>query len=199
MSDEIKDAEKYLEARLAECSSRPELHKNTIAVYNSYLKVIRERPGDYIKEAGDMFAVMKAEQLDRNEDFALLYEKFSQVEKVKAYKTISEAVQNSSGYGDIYMKTGDARQATEALLNIEYKKRELLANLCRGITAWRVEIPAERGSIKANIIKHWNSLQELDPQLSWEKIKTQPGYRNSLYYNDGQFALIEKWFREITA
>lgn len=199
MSDEIKDAERYLAARLAECSGRPDLHRNTIEVYNNYLKIIRERPQDYVKEAGDMFAVMKAEQLDRNEDFAILYEKFRQEEKVKAYRTRAEAVKSSTGYSDIYSKTGDVKKATESMLNAEYRKREYLANLCRGIVAWKVEIASERGMTGNSVIKLWSSLKELDPQISWEKIKTHPVYRDSLYYNDGQFTLIEKWFREITA
>jgi len=53
MSEEIINAEKYLSGRLAECGNRPDLHRHTIAVYNNYLKILKERPGDYAHEAGD--------------------------------------------------------------------------------------------------------------------------------------------------
>ncbi len=199
MGDEIKDAEKYLVARLAECQGRPDLHKNTMAVYNNYIKVIRERPGDYVKEAGDMFAVMRAEQLDRNEAFAMLYEKFGQDERVQAYDARAEAVKQASGYGDFHLKLGAARKATDELVNMEYKKRDLLAELCRCIVAWKVAIPSDRGTLKANAVGFWNSLRAYDSELSWDKLKAHPPYRNSVYYNNGQFALLEKWFRELSA
>jgi len=197
MADEIRDAEKYLEARLEEFLKRPELHRNTIEVYNSYLKIIRERPQDYAREVGDMFAVMKAEQLDRNESFAALYRKFSQKERVDAYEARINAFRESSGYGDIYLKSNDVQKATEYLLNFEYKRRELLADFFRGIVAWKIAIPADRITLRESVISLWNSLVKLDSELCWEKMKVHPVYRNCLYYNEGQFALLEKWFMEI--
>lgn len=135
MSEEILNAEKYLSARLAECNGRPDLHKNTMEVYNGYLKIIKERPQDYAREVGDMFPVMKAEQLDRNENYIKLYTKFSQKERVEAYTLRAKAVKESAGYGDFYTKNNKAQKDTEPLVGLEHKKRELLANLMRGIVA----------------------------------------------------------------
>ncbi|HNW27520.1 MAG TPA: hypothetical protein PKN50_03490 [Spirochaetota bacterium] len=60
MDQTIKNAELYLKARLAEGARRPDLHRNINPVYERYLQVLRERPRDYAREAGGMFAVMRA-------------------------------------------------------------------------------------------------------------------------------------------
>jgi hypothetical protein len=198
MSDEISNAEKYLEARLAECLGRPELHKNTSDVYNNYLKIIRERPQDYVREAGDMFPVMKGEQLDRNENYLMLYKKFSQKERVEAYTIRAKAVRESTGYGDFYTKNGQAQKETEHLIGLEYKKRELLADIMRRIISWKVALDAEKGSCKTKVLGLWKSLLELDPDLNWQKLSSFPPYRNSIYYNNGQMSMLENWFREIS-
>lgn len=197
MSDEIENAEKYIEARLAECLPRPELHRNIIEVYKQYLKIIKERPQDYVREAGDMFAVMRGEQLDRNENLEALHKKFSHAETADAYKARAEAVRASTGYGDIYIKAGEARKATEHLLSIEQSRRDSLAVLCRGIVAWKVAIDSDRSGLKNAVIGSWESLKKLDSDLSWEKLRSHPPYRNSLYYNNEQLSLLEGWFMEI--
>ena len=116
MSEEIQNAKKYLSGRLAECSGRPDLHRHTVEVYGNYLKTVSERPQDYVKEAGDMFAVMQAEQLDRNENYIALYKKFSQEERVEAYTLRAEAVKESTGYGDFYTKNNQAQKKIQRLL-----------------------------------------------------------------------------------
>ncbi len=197
MSSELDNAEKYLEARLAECLPRPELHRNTIDVYRHYLKIIKERPQDYVREVGDMFPVMKSEQLDRNENFANLHGNFLHKEIADAYTARAGAVRASTGYGDIYIKTGEAQKATEHLLSLEQNKRDSLAVLCRGIVAWKVAIDKDRSGLKSRVISSWESLKKLDSDLSWEKLKSHPPYRNSLYYNNEQLSLLENWFMEI--
>ena len=197
MSEEIVNAEKYLTARLAECSNRPDLHRHTVEVYGNYLKTVSERPQDYVKEAGDMFAVMQAEQLDRNENYIALYKKFSQEERVEAYTLRAEAVKESNGYGDFYTKNNQAQKETEHLIGLEHKKRELLSNTMRGIIAWRVAIDSDRKAYKDKVTDSWNSLKKTDPDLNWRKIRTFPPYRNCLYYNDRQLDMLEKWFTEI--
>jgi hypothetical protein len=198
MNEEIMNAEKYLSGRLAECMGRPGLHRHTIEVYNNYLKILKERPQDYVQEVGDMFAVMQAEQLDRNEDFIVLYKKFSQEERVRAYTIRAKAVQGSSGYGDFYSRNSNAQKETEPLITLEYRKRELLSNIMRGIVAWKVALEPEKDPCGKKVTGYWNSLKGLDPGLDWQRIREFPPYRNCLYYNEEQINMLENWFREIS-
>ncbi len=197
MDERIKDAELYLAARLAECEGRPDLHRNTAQVYRNYLAVVRERPNDYVREAGDMFAVMKAEQLDRNENFAALHRKFRNFESVLAYEERAKAVGESTGYGDFYTKNGEAQKRTKGLLDIEFEKRDLLMSLMKSIVAWRVGIPADRASAKPQARAAWGRLAQIDSDFSWERIRSHPPYRNCLYYNNEQLGLLERWFKEM--
>jgi hypothetical protein len=197
MDGYLQDAERYLTARLSECDRRLDLHQHTAEVYRSYLKIIHERPQDYIKEAGDMFAVMKAEHLDRNENFAGLSRKFNQQERVKAYNTRAQSVKSTTGYGDFFLKNGDAQKQTEPLLGIEYQRRDLVAEFFRLIVAWRVAHSADKSAGARKAAKAWDELKKNDPEISWQRFRSHPPYRNCLYYNDEQFDLLEHWFKEI--
>ena len=199
MRDPVRDAELYLKSRLAEGDRRPDLHKHIREVYKQYIKIIQERPGSYESEVGDMFAVMKAEQLDRNDNFMALYQKLQHVERVEVYDARKKAVQESTGYGDLYSKTEKARKETEPRLSIEYRRRECVQELFQQIVAWRVAIPAQKNGHKQGALKSWNNLAGLDPQISWNRLKTWPPYRSCLYYTDEHFRLFEQWFKEIGA
>jgi hypothetical protein len=47
MEQAVRNAERYLNARLAEGNRRTGLHRNITSVYKNNLKIIRERPQDY--------------------------------------------------------------------------------------------------------------------------------------------------------
>lgn len=196
MSQEIENAKAYLLARLAEGDHRPDLHINISAVYQNYLKVVNERPDDYVKEAGDMFAVMRAEQLDRQENLIALYKKLKHQEKEQAYGIFRESILQSSGYGDIYPKLSEAKEKTKAALSLETLRRDTLMELMGVIIAWRNALAEEKASFRSSIISSWKTLQSHDSSISWKKIQTWPPYRNSLYYNDEQLTLLETWFME---
>jgi hypothetical protein len=196
MDNHIKNAELYLVARLAEGDRRPDLHKNISAVYQAYLKIIRERPQDYAAEVGDMFAVPRAEQLDRNENFRSLYGRLKHGERVKAYEERKRAVEGSTGYGDLYSNMEEARRKTEQLLPIENRRRDLLQEFMAVLIAWRVAIPKNKPGFGNSVSAAWEKLKELDPDISWERLRTWPPYRGCLYHNDEQLSLLERWFGE---
>ncbi len=196
MDQQIQDSELYLAARLSEGDRRPDLHKSIMPVYQAYLKIIRERPQDYAREIGDMFAVLRAEQLDRNENFRSLYERLHHAERAGAYAARKRAVEESTGYGDLYANMEDARRRTGPLLKIEDDRRELLQKFMGLVIAWRVAIPKDRGGARDAALEAWEKLKALDPLLSWARLRSWPPYRTCLYYNDEQFSLLERWFRE---
>ncbi|MBP7737805.1 MAG: hypothetical protein KA369_17615 [Spirochaetes bacterium] len=196
MDNHIKNAELYLAARLAEGDRRPDLHKNISSVYQAYLKIIRERPQDYAAEVGDMFAVPRAEQLDRSENFRSLYERLKHGERVKAYGERKRAVEGSTGYGDLYANMEEARRKTEELLPVEDRRRDLLQEFMAALVSWRVAIPKNKAGSRNSVLAAWEKLKELDPDLSWERLRSWPPYRNCLYHNDEQLSLLERWFGE---
>jgi hypothetical protein len=199
MDHETHNAELYLKARLAETDRRPDLHANTASVYKSYLKIIRERPQEYAREAGDMFPVLRAEQLDRNENFRSLYNRLKHTERVEAYEARKRAIGESTGYGDLYANMEEARRKTEPQLAIEDRRRELLQEFAGLIIAWRVAIPGKKSGFAGSILKKWEELKKLDPQFSWERLRSWPPYRRCLYYNEEQFSFLERWFGEVGA
>lgn len=191
------NAERYLAARLAEGSHRPDLHGNINPVYERYLEILRERPQDYAREAGDMFAVLRAEQLDRNENFRSLYERLGHAERVEAYEIRKRAVEKSTGYGDLYPNMEEARRGTEPLLSVEDRRRELLQKFLGLMIAWRVVLEKDKSSARTSALQAWEDLKKLDPRLSWERLRAWPPYRACLYYNEEQLSLLERWFGEI--
>lgn len=187
----------YLQARLAEGDRRPDLHEHISKVYQGYLDIISTRPNDYAKEAGDMFAVMKAEQMDRARNNLSLSTKLEQSFLVKAYTKLLSVVSSATGYVDIHTKIKTARDEMQDLLTVADQQRNHLIELCSSLVFWRCAPPQERNGKAAGVLKAWLALLELDSELSWEKICSFKPYRYCLCYTDDQMQLLGVWLEEI--
>ncbi len=196
MNEDIENAKGYLKGRLEECRSRPDLHKHISKVYEDYLRIVQTRPDDYAKEAGDMFAVMRAEMLDRQENLIILYNKLNHPESAKAHEIQKEAVLSSKGYGDIHRNISAAETQTRGLSGISAARRDAMQELMALITAWKVGLASEKAGKKSQILEKWKQLQSLDPQMSWKTLRDDPACRRCLYFNSEQLDLMEKYFQE---
>lgn len=199
MEDIISEVTAYLKARLAETEGRPDLHRNTIAEYQRLLKTAQERPGDYAAEAGDMFAVAKAEQLDRYENLDRLYRKMGNQGGIEGNDMILQAVKSSTGYSDLNYNIGKAQKEGAADYNSDAARRDALMNCIGRLFDSRVRVGEKKSASAAAAKKHWKELQDLDPGLTWERIVAEPFYRRCLYYPDDRLALIGSWLKEVVA
>jgi hypothetical protein len=199
VGDQMKDVVAYLKARLAECARRPDLHANTIQAYTSLLSLAESRPGDYVREAGDMFAVVKAENLDRFSNYASLYERLGMKGCADAYRVALDAVNRSTGYADINRNITKAQTAITDALNRESRWRDNMMVLVGKLFEYRVEVGDRKSAARDAVKAAWAALREIDPDVSWGGISASPKSRRFLYYDDERMALIGRWLGEVVS
>ena len=102
----------YLESRLAETRHRPDLHAHTIQVYNKLLEAAHVSLSEYGKVAGNMFEVLKAEELDRQRSLFTLYKKLEHPYRMRAHKALYEAIKSSTSHADIFSLKGSNEAGT---------------------------------------------------------------------------------------
>ncbi|MCP4137183.1 MAG: hypothetical protein GY754_39810 [bacterium] len=197
MADHMRDSLGYLAAQKKAAENKPHLHRTVIKVLSHYLKIGQEEPENYLEKAGDMFLNAQAEQLDRQANFFDLYKKLQYKERQQAHKTMYEAIKEAKGYGDLNTRITDARKETEELIFMENRKKEHLLNFIEIVLSHHIELEKDKEQFIYKAKIEWSKLQELDPDVSWEKICTFPPYRNALYYDDDRLALLKEWISEV--
>jgi hypothetical protein len=196
MIDPLAELKAYLAARITEYSSSPGLCAESIAEYRRLLSVAETSPGDYMKEASDMFASAKAEQLDRYAAMVALYRELGIDGCAGAYGMILEAVRKSTGYADMNYNIGRAHDDARPLINRETAKRDTLAGLIGALLYHRVSVESKRAESREAVRKLWRELQSLDPGVTWEKITATAAYRRCLYYDSEHLGMIGSWLAE---
>ncbi len=197
MSSPIKNSEKYLQGRLAETRGRPDLHPRTIQVYHELINIIQSDPENYLNRAGDMFATLQAEQCDYEYAFQLLYEKLENSERARAHGEVLKALESATGYSDIWMKKSEAVSSVNDMMNVGIEKRNAVIHFFASLVNYMRSVDTLKLKFKNQVLENWIALQELDPEISFEKLKTHKPYCYLTYYDNARYALLEKGFREV--
>jgi len=183
----------YLKARLREYEARPDLHKASIAAYRKLIQLAESRPQDYEKEAGDLFEVARAEQIDRASALAGVFQQIHEPEAALAQTQIASALASTTGYTDLVTRAGSIKKTAEPIIEIIGKKRNALYEFFGLLLTAHLAPDKDKAGFAQATASKWNILRALDPEISWQKIRKHPPYRSMIYYSDQQLDMLERW------
>jgi len=183
----------YLKARLKEYESRPQFHRASIAAYRNLVQLAETRPQDYEKEAGDLFDVARAEQIDRAEAMAGVFEQIHEPDAAEAQNRVAQGLASTKSYADLVSRAGSIKKTAEPIIEIIAQKRNALYEFLGLLLTAHLAPDKDRPGFAQATAGKWNVLRGLDPEISWQKIRSHPPYRNMIYYSDEQLDMLERW------
>ena len=140
-----------------------------------------------------MFDVARAEQVDRAAALSGVFLQIDEPEAAEAQKHVGAALGGTSGYADLVSRAGSIRKTAEPILEIIVQKRNALYEFLGLLLTAHLAPEKERASFKQATANKWNVLRGLDPEITWNKIRRHPPYRNMIYYSDEQLDMLEHW------
>ncbi len=191
---------RYLELRFAQTESRPELHRHQRDALEQLLRLARSglSPRDYVRQSQGLFALVRAEWLDRHQGRARLFDALGEQQLARAARAHGAAAEASSNLLGFLGAIHDAQ--------VEWAPTELAAATCQAtvpklvLALW---VWATAGSPQARLFysgaprKLWQVLREHDPGCTWERIREHPPYRNCLPFSDQRLDRIGAWLDEV--
>ena len=204
MADLLQESKGYLEARLKECETRPELNGSQIAEYKKYLDMVASSKdaneyADKVAFSGDMFSISQAEQLDRYKNMIRLKNAFGDAKSADAMKLCLDAAAASASHTDLYQKMEAATLKSTELMNAAAQAREQVSTLILTIVAFHVSCTSKKAAAKQKVKSAWEALQRLDPGITWESMVAYKPYRSIIMFDDGRIEVLHTWFKEATA
>ena len=204
MADLLKESKGYLEARLKECETRPELNGSQIAEYKKYLDMVASSKdaneyADKIAFSGDMFSISQAEQLDRYNNMIRLKNAFGDTRSADAMKLCLDAAAASTSHTDLYQKMEAATLKSTELINAAARAREQVSTLIFTIVAFHVSCASKKAAAGQKVKSAWEELKRLDPGITWESMVAYKPYRSIIMFDDGRIEALHTWFKEATA
>lgn len=183
----------YLKARLKEYEAHPQFHEASIAAYRKLIHLAQTRPQDYEKEAGDLFEVARAEQIDRASSLAAVFEQLQEPEAASAERQVAAALGTTTGYADLVSRAGSIKKTAEPIIEIIGQKRNALYEFLGILLTAHLAGDKDKPGFAQAAANKWNVLRGLDPEISWQKIRRHPPYRNMIYYSEAQLDMLERW------
>jgi hypothetical protein len=187
----------YLKARLKEYEARPQYHIASIAAYRNLIQIAETRPQDYEREAGDLFEVARAEQVDRAEAMSSVFAQLFEREAAEAQKLVAAGLSSTKSYADLVSRAGSIKKTAEPVIEIIAQKRNALYEFLGLLLTAHLAPDKDKPGFARATANKWNVLAGLDPQISWQKIRSHPPYRNMIYYSDAQLDMLERWHGEM--
>lgn len=198
----LEESIRYLELRLAECQTRPELNQNQIAAYQYFLDMARASTDgdDYtrrIRETGNMFQLARAESLDRYHNLIRIHQMVQDDRKVNGDVLSYNAAREAQNHQDLNTRMTEAattaQQWTRAGMQSVGQVRSVLCEL----VDWALETKPEMKPSKLAMLQHsWGLLKQSDPECTWEKLISYPPYRQRIPFDDARLAQLGVWFKE---
>lgn len=201
MADLMKEQKQYLEARLRECETAPDLNKNQIAEYRRYLEMLASSKdaaayADAVAFSGDMFSLSQAEQLDRCGNGLNIKNLFGDVKGAEAEQARFEAVKKAACHADLYDAVAGVSDRAGDMIRRSRQAVERVMGLFSALVYYRTACASGKSAKKSEVRAAWNALQELDPGVTFGRIVSYPPYRAVLPFDDERLRLMESWLRE---
>ena len=199
--DMMKETIRYLEARLAECNTRPDLHCEQIRALENYLQMARTLPADEYKsriEQEKMFALAQAEIIDRNQNLLRVHKTVGAASKMVVDRMMVEAAKTSHNHAELNDKiTAVTESGTKATSAAQQAEGNITAIFNALLDLVLDAKPYRRDSNVEIIRSNWNRILQADPDCTWEKLCTYPPYRNRIPFDNARLERIGKWFKEV--
>ncbi len=204
MADVLLESRQYFAARLADCRHAPHLHTEQIKVYEQYLSIIAQSrdAGDYAQKLGSlasMFAVARAEQMDKYGNLVRLYQKLGNPDKLKAALDRFETAKKAQNHGDLVGLMTAAQDAASVTEGRGNEKLNLAVTLLQCVVAYAA-YPAEqdRSGKVAGILETYTALLQLDPTFSWQSY-TQTPYAYVVFFDAARMQRLGQIFEQVKA
>ncbi len=204
MPDVLHESKLYFNSRLADCMPSPHLHSEQIKVYNQYIAVLNNStsPEDYRQKLGplaSMFAVARAEQVDKYLNLMRLYQKLGNPDKLKAAKLRYDTAVAAQNHGDLVNLMSTAQTSAADIEAGGHQKLSLAVTLIQCLLVYMTEpeAPDKKGSL-AGILTTYTDLLKLDPTFKWESYKETP-YSYIVFFDAERMAQLGEVFMEATA
>lgn len=202
MSDLMKEQKLYLEARLRECETKPELNRNQIAEYRNYLDMLASSKNaaeyaDAIASSGDMFSLSQAEQLDRYENSQKIKKIFGDEKGASAEQIRIDAVKQSTGHADLYTQISGVSDSVNERISVSRQAVEQVMNLIGALVYYGTACASRKSERKTGVLGVWNNLASMDPDITFDKIISYPPYRSVIPFDDARIRRIESWLKEV--
>lgn len=204
MVDVLDESRRYFEARLGDCRHAPHLHTEQIRVYEQYLSIVRSSrdAADYTQKLGplaSMFAVARAEQLDKYSNLVRLYQNLGNPDKLKAALERYETAKRAQNHGDLVglmTRAQDAAALTEGQGN---EKLNLAVTLLQTVVAYAA-YPADqdRSGKVAGILETYTALKKLDPLFTWQSYAQTP-YSYVVFFDAPRIQRLGQIFEQVKA
>lgn len=180
MADVLDESRRYFHARLADCQHAPHLHGEQIRIYEQYLQIVNASRDatDYTQKLGplaSMFAVARAEQMDKYSNLVRLYEKLGNPDKLKAARLRFDTAQKAQNHGDLVNLMSSAQTEAAGIDAAGNEKLNLAATLLQTVIAY-VSAPDDKDKPgrAAAILETYTNLLGLDPGFSWQSFHQTP-------------------------
>ena len=185
--DAVADLTRYLEARLAECLARPDLCAHASAAYRAVLADVRAG-----KDAGDLFALARADSLDRYANLARSHERLGDERKARANQICFDAAERATGHADLVLRLTKANDAAMPLELAANRAGGLVSQLLDAVPLFLTGTPSEKQAAKLRMKTAWQELRTIEPGFTPARIRAYPPYRSRVPFDDARLAQIER-------
>lgn len=202
MVDLVNEQKLYLNARLKECETRPDLNANQIAEYRKYLEMLASSKdaaeyADTIASTGDMFSLSQAEQLDRYENFIKIKRLFGDEKGVSAERIRIEAVKKAAGHADLYTGISGVSEKVNDIIDMSHQAVGQVMNLFIALVYYKRACASRKSDRKTEAQAIWNNLRSIDPDITLDKIISYPPYRSVVPFDDARIRKIGTLLEEV--
>ncbi|MFZ5628191.1 MAG: hypothetical protein ACOY5B_03615 [Spirochaetota bacterium] len=204
MADVLDESRKYFEARLSDCRHAPHLHVEQIKVYEQYLAIVKASrdAADYTQKLGplaSMFAVARAEQMDKYGNLVRLYQKLGNPDKLKAALERYETAKKAQNHGDLVGLMTQAQDAAALTESQGNEKLNLAVTLLQTVVTYAA-FPAEqdRSGKVAGILETYTALKKLDPLFTWQSYAQTP-YSYVAFFDAPRMQRLGQIFEQVKA
>jgi hypothetical protein len=200
--DIVTEQKKYFEAKLTECSFRPDLNAFQKKIFEEYVEmasrgISTEELADFIESRGNYFDMAQAEQLDRYANMIKIQQFYKNKKRKEYYTTKFETVKHSVDHNAL----SNDLTTIESSISDEEKRSTMaiqeLLNLYLKTVEYITAPDSKRQKYLAEIKEKWALLKNLDSDISLQKILTYPPYRHISIFEDERITELFNNIKEV--
>lgn len=198
----LEESRRYFEARLADCRPAAYLHTEQIKIYEQYLAVVKASrdAAEYTQKLGplaSMFAVARAEQMDKYRNLVRLYQNLGNPDKLKAALARYETAKKAQNHGDLVGLMTQAQDAAAITEGEGNEKLNLAVTLLQTLVAYAA-FPAQqnRSGKAAGILEAYTALKKLDPLFTWQSYAQRP-YSYVVFFDAARMQRLGQIFAHV--
>ncbi len=189
----------YLRLRLDQTEGRPGLHAHQRKALGELLALATSgiAPLDYVRRTRGLFALTRAEWLDRHDNQAALFDRLGEDQRAWVARELSAAAAPTEDLGPFLQATWQARSRVAPAEHAARTAQGLVPQLVLALAAWHAaQSPSERAAATQQVRLTWAALQANDPGIGWARLCEHPPYRHTLPVAPARLAPFEDGLRE---